>query len=33
MTYVARAAEEGSVLLLIRDHESRRIGYLAVPIG
>ena len=31
--YVARAAEEGSVLLLIRDHESRRIGYLAVPIG
>ena len=32
-SYVATAAEEGSVLLLIRDQESRRIGYLAIPIG
>jgi serine protease Do len=31
-SYVARAAEEGSVLLLIRDQESRRIGYLTIPI-
>jgi serine protease Do len=32
-TYVSQTAGEGSILLLVKDMESRRIGYLLVPIG